>query len=113
MACECKSCELGHSLQQIADKYKMSKEDELFLNDIFAMIENQNLKIDRLKAKHRWIPVGERLPESGHAKMYVVTDGIGWWEEWWCDLGRKSGWGKSYDDEITHWKPITLPEEPQ
>ena len=60
----------------------------------------------------KWIPVSERLPESGeYVMVYDTRDGwIGLWEfsgVAWYDNSCQA-WGI---DEVTHWMP--LPEAPK
>ncbi len=75
------------------------------------------LEIDTLQAKiekHRWIPVSEGLPKNGSCVFVTVSHMK---ERWgflaWFDTSKEK-W-ELYDNmvrgEVTHWKPITLPEE--
>lgn len=60
--------------------------------------------------KHRWIPVSEKLPEKN--AEYLVTDGKDGWMEWWSfvDSSGARGWEHNCNGEISHYKPILLPE---
>ncbi len=64
--------------------------------------ENERLKTEL--ETHRWIPVGERLPEeNGFYQTYGSTlspPGTNYYDD--------KGWASAY--KITHWKPIILPE---
>ena len=73
-----------------------------------AVIQNLKMDIVKLQAElalHRWIPVGERLPEKGNCVLTIMETGyIGKCEivdDEWQHLG---------EDKVTHWKPIILPK---
>jgi len=71
-----------------------------------AWVDALENKINSLEAKHRWIPVEERLPTEADADEYG--------EVMW--LYRKegaviAGWGVYRDSVyVTHWQRITPPE---
>ena len=60
--------------------------------------------------RHRWIPVGERLPDD--MGDYLVSNGI-WIERIWFDNGWCYQKGAEFQDKskVTHWKPIHLPNK--
>ena len=73
--------------------------------------------------KHRWIPVSEKLPESiteqiHHSQDVLIvraTWGVckGYYQEkhqQWVVYGSYER-PQEYQNEITHWKPIILPDE--
>lgn len=63
-------------------------------------------------SKPKWIPVTERLPESGKESVLIA---LRWGEVdiGWCEDGRwRSEFVNEYEDgEVTHWMP--LPEPPK
>lgn len=67
-------------------------------------LEAENYK---LKAKHRWIPVGERLPdESGLYQALRKINQLPTTREY---CAKSLMWMSQ--DTVTHWKPIILPEK--
>ncbi len=72
-------------------------------------------KIERLEEENRWIPVGERLPEEGvFCHIFIPAFNKccpqrGWYKpkkRHWSTTTR----GRETTRQVTHWKPITLPE---
>jgi len=72
-------------------------------------------RIKELEEESRWIPVTERLPKDGG--LYLLTKDFDKGEDLWMDIyGSGSSGFKSIVDyihlhNITHWKPIILPEQ--
>ena len=70
-------------------------------------------ELERLREETRWIPVGERLPESGQYKglservhclnLHTETFMV---DRWDIDKQRWASGNTSH----THWRPIILPE---
>jgi len=80
-----------------------------------AWVDALENRINSLEAKHRWIPVSERMPTEadGDAEGYVFVHGVNAEGsaqndiDMWHNL---SIWnGKYWKD--THWKRITPPED--
>lgn len=73
--------------------------------------------------KHRWVPVSERLPEiidvSDPQSVAVFLVHKEWKTPTVGIYLKRKGWviyssyqkAEEYQDKITHWKPITLPEQ--
>lgn len=87
------------------------------------LIKTNDLAIQALQEYQPWVPVSERLPESGmpvlvtyigHNDGKPYSDGVATWR--FEENGYKGGWvwesdGCEVSVEITHWKPI--PEPPK
>ena len=59
-------------------------------------------------AKHRWIPVSERLPKGG--EHVLCCDGKHVWVS--LMMCKTNSWYHNREnDTVTHWKPIILPEK--
>lgn len=76
--------------------------------DIDTLLE----EIERLQAERRWIPVSERLPESGFVGLCQVA-GNGYVIARYAPYDSEGGWTS---DEIgycfvTHWMPLPPPPE--
>ena len=72
-------------------------------------------KIKELETKleqHRWIPVNEEIPSqvSGHwgSEIVFATDGK---RAWACKYNFSAGYWTASSGDITHWKPIILPDK--
>ena len=79
------------------------------LGEAADTLEAQQKRIKDLEAGRRWIPVTERLPESGVRVIVCRGDKV----EQGVFLG-VNGWWKVYGTntkKVTHWMP--LPEPPK
>ncbi len=92
----------------------------------YLMEHGTAMFVEKLKAelaKHRWIPVGEGLPDiitsisHPHSKEVLLLRngrelGCGSYEQdggWLINCSYQSQ--NIYQNEVTHWKPIILPEQ--
>ena len=104
----------GDTIQQIQAKLAELKTD--------GIVRMKKLCTDILNLKHelrkyRWIPVSEGLPEN-HIPC-LVFDGENFHvadRYQYTSTPQKNGWKGSsitwkVEENITHWKPITLPEQ--
>lgn len=108
---DCPACKYGTHLGCV----------ERLVADAADLIERLTAERDALREKQRWIPVTERMPETGVPVLvnYIGTDelphadGVVAWTDWgalWWE-------GSLVDSEsevtvpITHWMP--LPEAPE
>ena len=74
-------------------------------------LEKHNAKLQAENERHRWIPVGEGLPETSEIVLSAHYDGnVRWVETRWYNFG---DWSPNNDTlkHITHWKPIILPDQ--
>lgn len=77
-----------------------------------------NIAKDKVIEAHRWIPVGERLPEEGQVWICYKPTGYtygGYYcpqHNLWQIFDPRGGWSDiDSKSPPTHWKPIILPEE--
>jgi len=76
--------------------------DDNWLADMVDLAADE---IARLREERRWVPVGERLPES---EEWVELAGpwgetIGWWDgETWLEAS-----DETFDSLVTHWRKRT------
>ncbi len=85
---------------------------EIFVIDYKEKIEQLEAEL----AKHRWIPVEEGLPERDcFCDIYIPKFNKNCPQRGWYNEHKKSwltttkGWGITR--QVTHWKPIILPEQ--
>ena len=69
----------------------------------------ENAKLKEELERHRWVPVSERLPGNIDHDV-LVTDGDSIWVAWYYPSARRWAQVKPIQGNITHWKPIILPE---
>ena len=81
-------------------------------------IKHQAKRIEELGAENRWIPVGERLPEVKSGRyVSVIAVLLNNREEQFCmvmDFYGPTNWAHGLVNgykNVTHWKPIILPEQ--
>ena len=94
-----------------------SIEDYPLLREAADAIEELENVLDNLnKTKSRWIPVTERLPESGTRALVMRFDFVTetpFYDLLWFDKGE--WWNRHYTGDyayaVTHWMP--LPEPPK
>ncbi len=70
-------------------------------------IIDKNEQLQAELDKYRWIPVSERLPKNANAVLLV-------WRNYFyigCCRGGKFYIAGELYTEVTHWKPIILPEQ--
>jgi len=87
--------------QYLLDRKILSADELAYLfGQIKSIIEDE---LD----EHRWIPVGERLPEGVGVWLVLKKDGM-------PESFRKNDdsvlW-RGFAEKYTHWKPIILPEQ--
>jgi len=88
-------------LQRVAVKVRELTDD----NWLADMVDLAADEIARLREERRWVPVGERLPES---EEWVELAGpwgetIGWWDgETWLEAS-----DETFDSLVTHWRKRT------
>ncbi len=99
-------------LEEIEEQFKNL---QMHHRNAIETMRFMNLKIKRLEAQTRWIPVSERLPKAGKQVFmmdsdtrYVYVGSMNKPKEWWyyCVNTEKT----ITEKDITHWKPITLPK---
>ena len=115
----CKFCGKDHQLtapsrncyaRQVSElQYELDLKDE-----VIAQLQTE-------KNKHRWIPVTERLPEIikgiDHSKdVWVCGEGFRGEKAYYekhkgFDVYSRYSEPEEYQKDITHWKPIFLPED--
>ena len=95
---------------------RLQAENERLKKELSAVVWRLESRIAALKAQLRWIPVGEGLPKDDG--NYNITDAQN--RVFAVRYKVKYGWNfrniRSFailQHEITHWMPITLPEEAQ
>jgi len=78
--------------------------------DLAQALIKKDKRLEAELERHRWIPVGERLPDD--MGDYLVSNGI-WIERIWFDNGWCYQKGAEFQDKskVTHWKPIHLPNK--
>ncbi len=83
----------------------LSPEEVERVND-FELTSTARLleKLSRERNKHRWIPVGERLPEDGVKVLVTLNGGL-------VITTRYSNnrWDLWADDEVIAWQPLPEP----
>ena len=100
-------------LQTELDKVKKkARLDYNFIyNQLITLQKGYKKLIQAEVDKYRWIPVSERLPEKNECDdvLFVIEHLVEGGEFknglFWDNNGRSS-----QNEEITHWKPIILPE---
>lgn len=114
MKCPHCSKEVFGKSHDVSDLYKEPKE--------LTREEQLEAENKRLIELHRWIPVGERLPESIkqlHYSRDVLIVQSDWGlctayyqnvDQLWVIYGSYER-PQEYQNKITHWKPIILPQQ--
>lgn len=120
-----KLAEYNQTIEQLQVELEIAKKQPewLYYNNIYltpkeisALLDKLNSELAEAKEQNRWIPVSERLPEKDALYMaYAETadpDKLFYGTAWYDP--NRFGWSifpKHLIDSITHWKPITLPEQ--
>lgn len=101
-------------LKSDADEWRhLSAENKAAGMDWMERADEAEAALAAEREKHRWIPVGERLPEMGDFVMvwFDVDDGNGA-RGVMTYRGDDDMWGDNYANKhVTHWRP--LPEPPE
>ncbi len=81
--------------------------------DKFKALEEENERLKAELEQHRWIPVSERLPKED--EQCLVIEGkfaqLGNWQQNTDHLGLQWNVNGFISKQVTHWKPIILPEQ--
>jgi len=81
-------------------------------SNIITPLESENAALKAELDKHRWIPVGERLPENFKFNMskdvYVIAGSKQLVSSYDYELKR---WNTSPYITVTHWQSLIPPEE--
>ncbi len=116
---------LGHKLTEPQDPMPetIGEAMDMVRTNAKMAIDSATEQLQAKLAKHRWIPVEERLPklvDGGCQSEWVdATNGIKKHEGYYYDYtGRQpmsgaatgKGWCCHGIGKVTHWKPIILPE---
>ncbi len=104
---------LGHKLTEPQDPMPetIGEAMDMIRTNAKMAIDSATEQLQAELAKHRWISVGERLPE--HERKVLVTDGRYFWtDRYQYDKDRWENLipGGGDNVEYTHWRPIILPE---
>ncbi|MFA7254028.1 MAG: DUF551 domain-containing protein [Patescibacteria group bacterium] len=91
-----------------SDKAEMQA---IYYRDDIALQEKYNLAADlistraelaKLQEATRWVPVGERFPDSDYPVLALCYSKRAWVEIAWTD---------NFVDDVTHWMPLPTPPE--
>ena len=94
----------------------MSKPDYVkaaeILIDKIDLLRERIQELETELKQHRWIPVSEEMPlqVSGHwgSELVLATDGK---ETWVCKYNFSAAYWTAPSGDITHWKPVMLPNK--
>lgn len=79
--------------------------DTRFLTNKIKALRKEVEELKAQLALHRWIPVGERLPEESGLYHVVMLDVAVSMQPYHADIKEWPG----AKVPVTHWKPIILP----
>lgn len=76
--------------------------------------ENDDLRtrIGELEQAHRWIPIGERLPNrDGFYLILENVNQVAGYYHWCKQFGWNTDGGRIHIQTVTHWMPLPQPPE--
>ena len=117
-------CKCGALVVGTLDCAKCGGKAKLFSVQLELLTQRDRIaELESALEKHRWIPVGERLPEAITKQIHHSQDVLIVQDKWgvrrgyyqekhqqWVTYGSYQN-PQEYQNEITHWKPIILPEQ--
>lgn len=100
-----------------------ARREDVLYDRIGSLGKLNGEKAERIKdleaelEQHRWIPVGERLPEkTGYYLIICASEGYNehrWWQFWyqdgWYEYNKIDDCIDDTERTVTHWKPISKP----